>query len=114
MKGSGCHNCPVRRCTAAYRGSRCAHLRESAGVDFDPMTQGDRIRSMSDRDLALYMAGKIASVQIKLIEDQGYEVTGAAKKQFVEALFSHWYRWIREPVKESSNENSNLKRDQCP
>lgn len=32
MKGSGCNNCPVKGCTAAYRGSRCAHLRELAGV----------------------------------------------------------------------------------
>ena len=56
MKDSGCYNCPVKGCTAAYRGSQCAHLRELAGVDFDPKTNGDCIRDMSDEKLAKWMA----------------------------------------------------------
>lgn len=58
MKGSGCYNCPVKGCTAAYRGSRCAHLRELAGVDFDPMTNADRLRSMTDEELAAFIVDK--------------------------------------------------------
>ena len=55
MKGSGCNNCPVKGCTAEYRGSRCAHLRELAGVDTDPKTNADRIRAMSDEELAAWV-----------------------------------------------------------
>lgn len=51
MKGSGCYNCPVKSCIAEYRGSWCARLRELAGVDFDPMTSGDCLRSMNDEEL---------------------------------------------------------------
>ena len=51
MKGSGCYNCLIKGCTAAYRGSRCAHLRELAGVNFDPKTNGDCLRSMNDEEL---------------------------------------------------------------
>lgn len=52
MKGSGCYNCPVKGCTAEYRWIQCSVLREIAGVDFDPMTNADRIRAMSDEELA--------------------------------------------------------------
>ena len=55
MKGSGCNNCPVKGCTAAYRGSRCAHLREQAGVETDPKTNADRLRAMSDEELAAWV-----------------------------------------------------------
>ena len=53
-KGSGCLKCPVNEfdCDAQYRGSRCAALRAKAGVDFDPKTNADRIRAMSDEELA--------------------------------------------------------------
>lgn len=51
VKGSGCYNCPVKGCSAAYRGSWCAYLRGQAGVDTDPKTNADRIRAMSDEEL---------------------------------------------------------------
>lgn len=65
MKGSGCYNCPVKGCTAAYRGSRCAHLRELAGVDTDPKTRGDVIRSMSDEQ----MSKDLINMIMELCED---------------------------------------------
>ncbi len=57
-KGSGCLKCPVNEfdCDAQYRGARCAALRAKEGVDFDPKTNADRIRSMSDDELAEYLS----------------------------------------------------------
>lgn len=53
LKGSGCLNCPAKTaCTATYRSSRCAAARQQAGADFDPITQGDRFRSLNDTELA--------------------------------------------------------------
>lgn len=81
MKGSGCNNCPVKGCTAEYRGSRCAHLRELAGVDTDPKTNADRIRAMSDEELAKWLAEQAGSdpsddpeiwlIWLKLPEEEG-------------------------------------------
>lgn len=53
-KGSGCLKCPVDEfgCDAQYRGSRCAALRAKVGADFEPKTNADRIRAMSDEQLA--------------------------------------------------------------
>lgn len=53
MIGSGCSTCPVENCDATiYRGSRCAALRAEENVYTDPKTNADRIRSMTDMELA--------------------------------------------------------------
>ena len=52
MNGSGCKNCPVNHCeTMNYRGSTCAAQRAKFGLG-DPKTNADRIRAMSDDELA--------------------------------------------------------------
>lgn len=52
MNGSGCKNCPVKPChTLHYRGSYCAEQRAKLGLG-DPQTNADRIRAMSDDELA--------------------------------------------------------------
>ena len=51
----GCKNCPAyAKCTVTYRGSACAALRGTYGIDTDPeiITNADRIRDMSDEELA--------------------------------------------------------------
>ena len=51
----GCKNCPAyAKCTVTYRGSACAALRSTYGIDTDPeiITNADRIRDMSDEELA--------------------------------------------------------------
>lgn len=80
MKGSGCYNCPVKGCTAAYRGSRCAHLRELAGVDFDPMTNADHLQELSDEEKA------------HLLTQVFYQV---AQQDNTE---QHILEWLRNPV----------------
>lgn len=56
-KGSGCLRCPADEfeCDAQYRSSRCAALRAKIGADFDPKTNADRIRAMSDKKLAEWL-----------------------------------------------------------
>ena len=55
----GCKNCPAfAKCTVIYRGSACAALRHTYGIEDDPkiITNADRIRAMSDEELAEWMA----------------------------------------------------------
>lgn len=55
MNGSGCKNCPVKPCeTMNYRGSACAAQRAKFGLG-DPMTNADRIRAMTDEELARHL-----------------------------------------------------------
>lgn len=51
----GCKNCPAfAKCTVTYRGSGCAALRSTYGVETDPeiITNADRIREMDDNELS--------------------------------------------------------------
>lgn len=51
----GCENCPAyAKCTVTYRGSACAALRGTYGIDDDPeiKTNADCIRAMSDERMA--------------------------------------------------------------
>lgn len=53
--GSGCKACAIYpNCTAEYRGSRCAAIRSQFGLG-DPMTNADRIRSMSDDEMTKWI-----------------------------------------------------------
>ena len=55
----GCKDCPAyAKCTVTYRGSDCAALRGTYGIDSDPeiTTNADRIRAMSDEELAEFIS----------------------------------------------------------
>ena len=54
----GCKNCPAyAKCTVTYRGSACAALRGTYGLDSDPeiITNADRIRAMNDEELGIFL-----------------------------------------------------------
>lgn len=60
----GCKNCPAyAKCTVTYRGSACAALRGTYGLDNDPeiITNADRIRSMSDEELLDFLKKSVAN-----------------------------------------------------
>ena len=55
----GCKGCPAyAKCTVTYRGSACAALRGTYGIDNDPeiVTNADRIRAFSDVELAEFIS----------------------------------------------------------
>ena len=79
MNGSGCKNCPVKPCeTMNYRGSACAAQRAKFGLG-DPMTNADRIRAMTDEELAVFL---------RTVE---YDV-----EQF--PFIQDWDKWLKEPA----------------
>lgn len=54
----GCKNCPAfAKCTVTYRGSGCAALRSTYGVETEPeiITNADRIRAMDDKELSEFI-----------------------------------------------------------
>lgn len=54
----GCKNCPAyAKCTVTYRGSACAALRGTYGIDSDPeiAINADRIRAMSNAEMARFI-----------------------------------------------------------
>lgn len=62
----GCKNCPAyAKCTVTYRGSACSALRSTYGIDTDPeiITNADRIRAMSDGELAEQLVVAVNGLQ---------------------------------------------------
>lgn len=95
----GCKNCPAyAKCTATYRGSACAALRGTYGIDDDPeiKTNADRIRAMSDKELSEF----ISRVEIGDFGSQVYGKTfcDMCKGQYECDDCRLW--WLQQPAEE--------------
>ena len=79
----GCNKCPAyEKCTVSYRGSACAALRMTYGLDTDPeiVTNADRIRAMSDENLAYFLAYSWATSARAWQKDYGETLTWLQKE----------------------------------
>ncbi len=88
----GCKDCPAyAKCTVTYRGSACAALRGTYGIDSDPeiITNADRIRAMSDKELARELA-LIAEWNRKQLQKAK---SGPGLVEFME-------HWLQQPAEE--------------
>lgn len=69
---SGCRKCPAfDKCTVyEYRGSQCAALRSTYGIESDPeiITIAGRIRAMSDEELAEFLIDLADDGNLKIRE----------------------------------------------
>lgn len=99
-----CKDCPAyEKCTAIYRGSACAALRYTYGIESDPeisMTNAQKIRAMSDEELAElieqivserdhYLLKKLHEAEI---DAELYEMPEISKRKHLE--------WLQQPAEE--------------
>lgn len=90
----GCKDCPAfAKCVERYRGSGCAALRGTYGLDSDPeiITNADRIRAMSDEKLAEELVIEIEGlfpslVYVPLATGNIYISRDKAEKEMLEYL----------------------------
>ena len=97
----GCKNCPAyAKCTVTYRGSSCAALRSTYGIDSDPelITNADKIRAMSDEELAEF----ISRIEIGDFGPQVYGKTfcDMCKGQYECDDCRLW--WLQQPAEEDT------------
>ena len=97
----GCKNCPAyAKCTVTYRGSACAALRSTYGIDTDPeiITNADRIRAMSDEELSEF----ISRIEIGDFGQQVYGKTfcDMCKGQYECDDCRLW--WLQQPAEEDT------------
>lgn len=91
MNGSGCKHCPVIPChTLHYRGSYCAEQRAKFGLG-DPQTNADRIRTMSDKELAELI------VKHKPVRSWSKGVREIWMQPNVTKIEA-WIKWLQQPV----------------
>lgn len=94
----GCKNCPAyAKCTVTYRGSACAALRGTYGIDSDPeiITNADRIRAMSDEELAEFLAEEQYRIANVIFQTAGYGL----EKQ---AIYARRLDWLQQPAEEDT------------
>ena len=100
MKLKGCKKCPAfAKCTVTYRSSGCEALRWTYGIDTDPeiITNADRIRSMSDKELedqlVLEVEGMAPCKMFISIPTGEMFICSQAAKEAVE-------KWLQQPAEE--------------
>ena len=91
---NGCKMCPAYgECTVTYRGPFCAILRRTYGIDDDPeiVTNADRIRAMSDEELATLL---LDGCRGSKCSEQPQNEYGSVD------CFSCRLNWLKQPIKE--------------
>lgn len=88
----GCKKCPAfAKCTVTYRGSACAALRWTYGIDTDPeiITNADRIRAMSDKELDIFL---------KDVKNRARIIAIGNKPELLKILVS--LEWLQRPARD--------------
>ena len=61
-------------------------------------TNADRIRAMSDEELADFLTDKYVMESCLRLKDEGYEPTETQKKAIKHTLYCTWIKWLKQPV----------------
>lgn len=70
-----------------------------------PQTNADRIRAMSDEELAEFMANKCLDGETaKLAQPWGWTLTYTEREMVRHKLFMQWFGWLKQPVKDGEGE----------
>jgi hypothetical protein len=60
------------------------------------VTNADRIRAMTDEELALFLTERYAKESILRVREEGHEPTATQIKALHERLHLTWMRWLRQ------------------
>ena len=69
-----------------------------------PMTNADRIRAMSDMELAQWMASRIANLKFLDIEMSGKQLTATEKAALTHDLYVVFGRYLQRPAEGDDHE----------
>ena len=92
------HLCGTRYEATFSDNSDCAEFNKK--VDSMPMTNADRIRAMSDKELANFLSTKIANLENLRMGDSGYQPTATQLSALRHTLYCVWMDWLRRPAED--------------
>lgn len=96
------HECGTIHEATFSDNSDCAEFNRK--VENMPMTNADRIRAMSNKELAWFLAERYAKESVLRLRDLGQEPTATQIKAVTEQLYYTWLRWL-EQYAEVANES---------
>lgn len=65
---------------------------------FQPMTNGDKIRAMSDKELAGFLAGKFTDQTTQRMVEMGEMRSATSISYEADLWFRTWMQWLRMPA----------------
>ena len=63
-------------------------------------TNADRIRAMSDEELANFLTDKCSTETYMRLNDEAYKPTATQIEAIKQSLYCAWMRWLKQPVED--------------
>lgn len=67
-------------------------------------TNADRIRTMSDKELAAFLAGKFTDHETEKAVQKGEVLTATYVSEMAHTWYAAWMQWLRQPAEENARE----------
>lgn len=101
-----CHNCTGNMYPDGdgWKCSACGVRVNAEGRHYFPkpnMTNADKIRAMSDKELAAFLAGKFTDHETKKAVQKGEMLTATYVSEMAHTWYAVWMQWLRQPAEES-------------
>ena len=65
-----------------------------------PMTNADRIRAMSDKELAFWLAERYVKEAVLQLKDKGVTPSATDIREVEERMYMVWARWLQQPAED--------------
>lgn len=70
-----------------------------------PETNADKIRAMSDREIAAFLAGKFTDHETEKSVQKGEVLTATYISEMAHTWFVAWMQWLQQPAEVDNAEN---------
>lgn len=71
----------------------------------DYKTNADRIRAMSDEELAKFLAAKFSDIQSQQLLGESSQLTATELSVLAHTWYCQWMYWLRQPVKDGDGDD---------
>ncbi len=102
MRDGIIYDCPNANCQTPIYTGKCKKAcieRYNKEMGIKPKTNADRIRAMSDRELADFLSSKFSEVGC-----EEHNLSAIQLEAIKHNLFCIFMKWLRQPTKENDNE----------
>lgn len=99
VKNSRLREAMIDRCEQELNHKETGREMRFVGGDVSkPKTNADRIRAMSDGELADFMTRRNVTESCLRLADEGYTPTEEQKQVLYDSLYPVWMEWLQQPA----------------
>ena len=101
MRDGIIYDCPNANCRTPICTGKCSKAcieKHNKAMGIKPKTNADRIRAMSDEELATFVAEKVVNIENQKMIEQGHTPTATQLSALGHTMYSILMRWLRAPA----------------